>query len=304
MTQMVFESAAVGLPAVVILLVLARALDRVRRTTLVAPLIWASISLGAICAAEFITIARFSSHPAGALAALRYVAAITTFCPLMAVLGAKRPQDRAWQFIVAALICVLALPALQDLLYRYGQPVALHPAWQWFIAVLIVIEVANYLPTRYGASSVLFAAAQIVLMADYLPAGPQVAARWRVPIALGLTAVAGALPAVGLPRRRPAADRLARLRRDFRDWYGMLWALRVEQRASGPTVAGEGHANAATDEKEHAAIERTFVAHLKRFVSREWIATRLARATPAPPLQRDNDHQRPRSAAGDEQTVE
>ncbi len=58
------------------------------------------------------------------LAIDRYLVAITTFLPGMAVLGAKRPQHWGWQFIVATLWVTLAWPALESL--ATGHPFALH----------------------------------------------------------------------------------------------------------------------------------------------------------------------------------
>ncbi len=60
----------------------------------------------------------------------RYIAAMSTFSPIMALLGAKRPQDRGWQFIVATLWAILSLPACEWLLF--GGVAEIHPARFWF----------------------------------------------------------------------------------------------------------------------------------------------------------------------------
>src|SRR4051794_37539298 len=106
------------------------ALARLRKdamsTTLSAPWCWAGVSLTAMTAAE-LTIALFAgeSEPAW-ISHLRYCAAVTTFAPAMGVFGAKRPQNRAWQLIVLALLAILILPSIQALLFRAGEPLALH----------------------------------------------------------------------------------------------------------------------------------------------------------------------------------
>ena len=41
---------------------------------------------------------------------LDFAAAMIVFCPAMALLGAKRPQDKPWQLIVLSLWGILALP--------------------------------------------------------------------------------------------------------------------------------------------------------------------------------------------------
>ena len=161
-TPTALRIAAIVLPAAAIGGVLVRAHRFVRGTTLTAPWAWAWVALLAVAGVELLAASVAASGPPLWLDAARYLAAVATFCPVMAVLGAKRPQDRAWQIIVASLWGVLSLPALQDLLYHYGQPVALDPAWRGFLAILIAVGLVNYLPTRFWPSSILFGMAQLV----------------------------------------------------------------------------------------------------------------------------------------------
>jgi hypothetical protein len=265
--------------------IIATALDSarplVRGTTLVAPWRWGLVALAALLGVELVAVMTTNDGPPRWLGAARYIAAIATFCPIMAVLGAKRPQDRAWHLIVLALWFVLALPALQDLVYHYGQPVALDPAWRGFVAVLIGVGLVNYLPTRFWPASLLYAAGQYVLLADYLPLGDRVTipSPGRVPTALAFFAGAVLLPVLGWPRRKTTRDSHDRLWRDFRDAYGMLWAVRIGRRAE--EASGAGH-QVASDAAAAEVAERTFIAHLQRFVSRAWIDERVAAQTPAP----------------------
>ncbi|HEX5443121.1 MAG TPA: hypothetical protein VFW87_04795, partial [Pirellulales bacterium] len=62
--------------------------SKVRRTTLLAPSIWALVSLWALVAAEIAISAGGSEMPAWG-APLRFAAAMGTFCPAVALLGAK-----------------------------------------------------------------------------------------------------------------------------------------------------------------------------------------------------------------------
>src|SRR5262245_38410697 len=87
---------------------------RFRGSTLMAAWWWTIASWAAIVAAE--CWRAFADDPASPrIAAFRYVAAVGALCPLAAVLGAKRPQDKPWQFIVLSLWLVLSLPAAQTL---------------------------------------------------------------------------------------------------------------------------------------------------------------------------------------------
>ncbi|MES1213155.1 MAG: hypothetical protein ABUL64_01075, partial [Singulisphaera sp.] len=101
---------ALAIPTAMILASLAVARRYVRGTTLVAPWCWAIVAVALVAAVDGAALLSGSGMTPAWLSAARYLAAIATFCPLMAVLGAKRPQDRAWQLIVLALWFVLALP--------------------------------------------------------------------------------------------------------------------------------------------------------------------------------------------------
>ncbi|HEY4312998.1 MAG TPA: hypothetical protein VGN12_26335 [Pirellulales bacterium] len=266
-------------PAVVIVAALGLARRYVRGTTLLAPWCWALLALAVLVGVEFLALLVSEGTPRW-LGAARYVAAVATFCPTMAVLGAKRPQERAWHIIVLALWFVLALPALQDVIYHYGRPISLDSAWRGFVALLIAVGWVNYLPTRYWPASILYGAAQVVLLADYLPLGDKLGIdhTWRVPVALSLFALAAALPALGWPSRTTVADPAERLWRDFRDCYGILWAVRVDRRATETVNAAAPTDGSRSDPEALRANERTLIAHLQRFVSRSWIIQRLPSA--------------------------
>ncbi len=247
-------------PATALLGILAIAVRRMRGTTLVAPGCWALLAVACVgiveCAATLLP-----QGTVGWLNAARYCAAVATLLPIIAILGAKRPQDRAWQLIVFSLWAVLSLPAIADLLYHYGQPVSLDTAWRAFLVILVGVGLVNYLPTRNWLASLACAAAQILLVADYLHVSLPVAIEWRTPLALTLAGLA-ALAIVAWPPRTPNTGE--RLWRGFRDAYGMLWAVRVRERSQTGASASQQES------------ERTLVAHLQRFVSRKWIDARLA----------------------------
>jgi hypothetical protein len=237
---------------------------------------------------------------------LRYAAAITTFAPTMAVLGAKRPQHFAWQFIVLTLLVVLALPSLEAALFTTGNgPLELHAARRWFLVILIAVGLVNYLPTRAWPAACTYAAAQTCLLSDYLPVTGWPAAVSKPLAGLGLMAIAFWLIALGWPRRTPAVG-LERIWLDFRDAYGLVWGLRVQERYNATAakngwpvrvtwremviadVPGSQDAErsthvasacpdpAAAQNQPNEAVVRGLSSLLRRFVSREWIATRFS----------------------------
>lgn len=257
-------------------------------TTLRAPAIWLGIAWCLLAGCEYITW----SDERLVAAKWRYLATVSTYCPAMALLGAKRPQDRGWQFIVATLWLVLALPALQSLALTPSAPWQLHPAFNVLLVVLTLMQVTNYLPTRYGWSAVLSGCAQGAFLWREAEQAGSHTALWPWSLA-----IASLLLARGVPRERSEYGWNV-VWRDFRNAYGCVWGLRVAERvnqvASETTTSSrlEWHgfassAPASTGEESatqvaclDAAQEVALRGILRRFVSDEWIALRLDRHAP------------------------
>src|SRR5262249_52264350 len=91
------------------------------------------------------------------------IAFTSTLCPLVSLLGAKRPQHQVWQFIVFSFWVVASLPALESLALHPGENLDVPIVWKCFYAGLWMLGCANYLPTRYALASVLVAAGQLCL---------------------------------------------------------------------------------------------------------------------------------------------
>lgn len=262
-------------------LALARAKPVIAGTTLVAPWWWnvAALLTLATCAATD----KFNSSPAPAWQAhLAYAAAAVTFCPWMAVLGAKRPQDVAWQFVVATLLVVLLLPSAEALLYRPQSPLELHAARAWFLWLLIALGLANALPTRDALRGVLIAAAQVVLLAPQLPLLESRAQSPLLALAL-FTLALSAWPRT--LRRRSASPDWSALWREFRDAFGAMWALRVAERFNVAARMNDWPVNLrwsgfVSTEAPGAtpalspAMQTNLLGLLRRFVSRPWIDAR------------------------------
>jgi hypothetical protein len=259
-------------------------------TTLTAPWWWSVVSLLALASAELASVFSTSaSDPSGA--ALRFIAATSTFCPLMALLGAKRPQDRGWQFIVFSLWFVLALPGLEWLLF--GGVQELHAARSAFLMILILIGAINGIGGRLMPSSLLFAAGQGALVAPFLGLEHASSAPdWLAPAGMTALVASWALATVARRISSPAAQPLDRVWLDFRDAYGLVWSLRVLDRVNAtgtlcmwPIRLGwRGFYRVDSpllepadelDESTLSAVADTLRTLLRRFVSPEWIENRL-----------------------------
>ena len=262
---------------------------RARGTTMVAPCCWAAASVAVLTAVEACRAWSGAGHEVS-WAHARYLAAITSFAPIMSVLGAKRPQDRAWQFIVLSLLIVLALPSAEALVMRRGQPPTSHAARQAFLGILVAMGLFSYLPTRYMPASALFSGGQLSLLAPQWPWSPM--ADWPRTHQLGCALILGAILAAWLtPRRNVAGDPLEGVIADFRDAYGAVWGLRIIERVNAAAnqyawpirltwsgfVRHDGTNATSCEEpiiadETRPAVERVILGLLWRFVSKEWTA--------------------------------
>lgn len=260
-----------------------------RGTTLRAPLAWAVASFAAIALAEaavaWLAVSQtFAVH-------LRYLAAVGTFCPLMALLGAKRPQDRGWQWVVATLVLVAALPSLNTMAFFPASPIELHGFVRWFLVLpLWGLGLANHLPTRLWPASLLASGGQLWLLAPQmpefawlLPSG--ITGELRVATAAAALALAATVWAVAWPARRVTAPPLSQLWLDFRDGFGTVWGLRIALRFQATaeichwpqSLTWQGlPAEEALPPEIHQAMEQALRTLLRRFVSDDWIAARLS----------------------------
>jgi len=263
-------------------------------TTLVAPWWWSLAVLVSLTAVEAIAAV---TSTATWVAPLRYLAAMSTFTPIMALLGAKRPQDRGWQFIVLSLWGILSLPAFEWLLF--GGVAEIHPARFWFLIILIGVGATNHVGTRWWPASLFYSAGQVVLLLPYFSATPPLAPHLAAWLGTACIVASWALMALDWPRARAARTSLDRVWIDFRDAFGAVWALRVAERINSSAAmydwpvalgwqgfvrrltSGEaGHETAREVVDVPPAVEESLRTILRRFVSAEWIDLRLQRTAP------------------------
>jgi len=246
------EAAAHAWAAIAIALAVAggvglfRAGRDLRDTTLLAPWRWTCFSFATLVCGE-VSVAWLSAEGSLACAAhVRYWAGVTTLAPFVALLGAKRPQDRAWQWIVLALLTLLALPSAKAMVFDSGTPPAPHSAWRLLLAVLLASQFANHALTRFWHAALLAGLAQLTWLAGYLP-GVEVPRVGHLSLG-GLALATAAIWLARRPRscrwirknsgcRRLGHEPIDRVWLDFRDAYGALWALRVAERFNASAVS-------------------------------------------------------------------
>lgn len=223
---------------------------------------------------------------------LRFAIACLQLCPTMALLGVRKPHHRAWNVVVVSLWLVAVLPAGHAWL---GRPLALHPARQWFMLGIMLLGIGNFLPTRFAIPGVIVGTLQLAGIARYLPDTPVAwLGAWSStgPVSPErLLAAAMLLSGFWLGRGLPDRGSVTPLDRvwlDFRDLFGGLWALRVQERVNAVarqngwpltlTWTGlhrerDAEPSSLSDERQRA-VATTMIGILRRFVTVDWMTQR------------------------------
>jgi hypothetical protein len=260
---------------------------QLRGTTLRATGLWSLLALS-MCSG--LLLQRYQ-NPAYALPeSLEFMARVLLLLPVISLLGAKRPQDGPWNFVVFALWCVLITPAA--LAYCLGQPRLNIPfAWSLMLCVLILLTALNTWGTQF-VSGVLVTLAQVIFLRDYLPGSVDPLPNSKLFVAYGMLILAMCWFAFSLRTPRKSTSPLNRLWLDFRSNFGVFWALRVQERMNDAAtrynwpvyLAWSGwHSQQEQplgpdfelDATTQKAILQTLRGLLRRFVSSEWIEQRL-----------------------------
>jgi hypothetical protein len=185
---------------------------------------------------------------------------------------------------VLSLWPILAQPGLEWLLF--GGVTEIHPARFWFMMILVAVGASNGIGTRNWPASLLFAAGQVALVWPLSAAGAPLRAESAA--ALGVLALVGwsvYVTASAARRRRVVGHRLDPAWLDFRDEFGVVWALRIRERVTTSatmydwpvTLAWHGFEprQSASYETEPQVVEDSFRTLLRRFVSPAWIDERI-----------------------------
>jgi len=203
-----------------------------RGTTLILPWAWSLFAWLALCGSEIAIGMLHWWDVSVAEDQIRYLAAMTLFCPQLSQVGAKRPQWIAWQVVVAVFLLVLWTPVLQVWAFRSVGHVA--PGWVWgvFLAGLILAGFLNNFPTRFSPTALCLTIAQINMTYTYLPmTTSEITVKGALmAIALGLIGIGSAIQGgLGCPENLRPEDRAWI---DFRDSFGAFWAARVMLRVN------------------------------------------------------------------------
>ncbi|MFO1022567.1 MAG: hypothetical protein U0903_18000, partial [Planctomycetales bacterium] len=232
---------------------------------------------------------------------LWYLATLLVMAAGIAVLGARRPGSHVWSwFVVLPMLLVLGWPCL--FFWGNGWPPPrfslMLPA---FLAVCLVLimSAGNYLGTRFSTPALCTGLACLLVILPRTPWGWNLVPYEDEIRALATLLMAGSVLFAARSLPTPAASRLEHFWLDFRDWFGIVWASRVQERLNEEArrlrwpfrFHGDGVFFAEEDANAHPRrfdlslknlppevirdLETTLIWVFRRFVDPPWINARL-----------------------------
>jgi len=266
-----------------------------RGSTAVPAAAWGVAAAAAFAAESLLNAWDRGGDPATAACA-RLVVVSLSLCPILALLGAKRPQHGVWQFIVAALAAVLAMPAASAVLVRPGSSPDVHPLERWLVLVLTLAAGINFLATRHAVAAWLVVGGQLLLARSVLPFGTAGAAPGMTDTLAAWLVAGGAVLAMVQSWAWPIRTRERAARGDhpeataaidawflpLRETLGSAWMLRIRERFNAEAAArgwpcrleydGLHVADRHRCHAWQADAVRMARSLVRRFVSPEWLA--------------------------------
>jgi hypothetical protein len=166
---------------------------------------------------------------------IAYLSTLATLAASTSILNARRPGSGAWAMLMALLVLVFLVPWLEGAgLVRSPmgwERLRLNAPWTIFYGLLVLTGITNYFPTRFSVASLWLAVALILAYLGLTRTGwfPS----WRgwtwsaSPWFLSLAIWTADAVASRKPIEIAGFDRLWFW---FRDHWGVVWALRVQER--------------------------------------------------------------------------
>ena len=203
-------------------------------TALRPALIWVALALAFFAIAQLIAFTEPLSDGRPVTARITYIAVLAVLAALVSVLNARTPGERVWAGLMVLLVVVFLIPWLEEAGRMRRAPgmtlIHLDSPWTLFYGILVIVGVTNYLPTRYGLAA---ACLGLGLVLEYLgltrtdwPAQTRAVVwewvAWTFALSLWIARRSAA--------RAPATPGFDGLWFWFRDHWGVVWALRTQER--------------------------------------------------------------------------
>jgi hypothetical protein len=204
-------------------------------TALRPALVWAALALLLLLGACTAALAEPVGSGRPMAGRLTYVAVLCFLAAFVSVLNARAPANRVWAGLAALLVVVFLIPWLEAPgRLRQAQGLGqlhLDAPWTLFYAILVLVCVTNYLPTRFALGSLGFGLGfvleyQGLTQLNWPPERRAILwswVSWTFALSVWLArwrAHRGATPQAPFER----------LWFWFRDAWGVVWALRTQER--------------------------------------------------------------------------
>jgi hypothetical protein len=284
---------------------LARAWKGARGTALRAAVAWCGCALALALAAQVAAWREVPVVGQPLTGHLSYLTSLATLAALTSVLNARTPGGGAWAILMVLLILVFLIPWLEGPnLARDAQGIGrlrLPTPWNVFYVLVVIAGVTNYAPTRYGPATAVLALGFAAEFAGLTRSGDAILAGGRLWSVFPWLLAVAIWTAEGRSRRgREGTSGLERSWFWFRDHWGVVWALRVQERFNcsaealrWPIRLGWDRVAPASGDGSGSidlpiAAEATFQSLLRRFAEPERIeaASSRSEASPCQPSRR------------------
>jgi hypothetical protein len=205
----------------------------VRATALRSTAVWIAITTGVWVFASALAVVPHEFRDVKLLGAARFVACIMLLAPVVSVLGARRPGELAWNFIVLTLLLIYAQPALEQVLLGKqleSNRIGIDAPRIAFYSIIAGVGALNYLPTRFRPAAILFG---IGMGFDLAALGPwdgiDMSETDWLSAAAGM-ALSAAAWCCYWSRTQSNVQGIDEAWRTMRDGWGVLWSTRVRQK--------------------------------------------------------------------------
>jgi hypothetical protein len=206
-----------------------------RGTALRPALIWVALVIAFALLAQVLACFEPLAGGRPATGRVTYLAVLAALAALISVLNARSPGGGVWAILMVLLVVVFLVPWLEDQTrLRRAAGIAyvhLDAPWTIFYVLLVIVGVTNYLPTRFGFAAVVLAAGFVLeflslTTLDWPPARHAVLWSW-VAWSLAASFWIAHSSANRAPEARSGGERIWFW---FRDYWGVVWALRAMER--------------------------------------------------------------------------